>query len=104
VAATSGVARHLSGLASGLVNTAQQIGGSIGLAALTGIAASSTTRFLTHAHSTSQATVAAATVHGFHDGFYVAACFGIAASILALVIIKRPKNTPETADTPIAAV
>jgi EmrB/QacA subfamily drug resistance transporter len=104
VAATSGVAKHLSGLASGLVNTAQQIGGSIGLAALTGIAASTTTRFLTHAHSASRATVAAATVHGFHSGYYVASCFGVAASILAILVIKRPKNAPEAADTPVVAV
>jgi EmrB/QacA subfamily drug resistance transporter len=103
VAATSGVARHLSGLASGLVNTAQQIGGSLGLAALTGIAASSTTRFLMHAHSASHATVAAATVHGFHDGYYVAACFGVVASVLAILVIKRPKVATEAPETPIVA-
>jgi EmrB/QacA subfamily drug resistance transporter len=103
VAATSGVARHLSGLASGLVNTAQQMGGSLGLAALTGIAASSTTRFLTHAHSASHATVAAATVHGFHNGYYVASCFGVAASLLAIFIIKRPKVATDVSETPIAA-
>jgi EmrB/QacA subfamily drug resistance transporter len=104
VTATSGVVGHLSGLASGLVNTAQQIGGSLGLAALSGIAASSTVRFLHNAHSASRQTVAAATVHGFHDGYYVAACFSLTASVLAILVIRKIKLSAKAADTPIAAV
>lgn len=96
IAATSGVAGHLSGLASGLLNTAQQIGGSLGLAVLTGIAASSTIRFLQHAHgSSAPATVAAATVHGFQSGFYIAMGFALLASLLAIVVIKQQKPAVE---------
>ncbi len=72
VAATSGVPGHLSGLASGLVNTAQQIGGSLGLAVLSGIAASSAMRYAVHAHAQNTAAIAVATVHGYKTGFYVA--------------------------------
>jgi EmrB/QacA subfamily drug resistance transporter len=101
VAATSGVAGHLSGLASGLVNTAQQIGGALGLAVLTGIATSSATRYLHAAHGITPATTAAATVHGFQSGYYTAVGFAIGASLLATIIIKRSKSAP-TADTETA--
>lgn len=95
VAATSGVAGHLSGLASGLVNTSQQIGGSLGLAVLSGIAASSTTRFLAHSTHITRSTILAATVHGYKNGFYIAVSFSIVACLLATLVIKQkrpPKN------------
>ncbi len=91
VAATSGVAGHLSGLASGLVNTAQQIGGAIGLAVLTGIATSNTLRYLHHSKVLSRATTVAATVHGFHSGYYTATGFALTASLLAALVIKQPQ-------------
>ena len=99
VAATSGVAGHLSGLASGLVNTTQQIGGSLGLAILSGIAASATTRFIMNAHSMSQSTAVAATVHGYQTGFRIAVFFAISASLLAIFVIKQkaPVNHIDTA-------
>jgi sugar phosphate permease len=89
VAATSGVPGHLSGLASGLVNTAQQIGGSLGLAVLSGIAASSAVRYAVHSHARSQAALAVATVHGYRTGFYVAVTFSLLASIIAIIVIKQ---------------
>ena len=92
VAATSGVAPKLSGLASGLVNTSQQVGGSLGLAILSGIAASATTRYIVHAHSLSQYTIVSGTVHGYRTGFYIAVFFSIFASIVAAFVIKAPKK------------
>jgi len=91
VAATSGVAPQLSGLASGLITTSQQVGGSLGLAVLAGIVASSTARYITNAHSLSPLTQAAGAVHAFHIAFYFAAGFAVMASILALIIIKQKK-------------
>jgi EmrB/QacA subfamily drug resistance transporter len=89
IAATSGVPQHEAGLASGLLNTSQQIGGALGLAVLTGVATSATTRYLQNLHGApSQAARAAATVHGFHDGYLIASCFGIAASLLATIVIR----------------
>jgi len=92
VAATSGVKPEQSGLASGLVNTAQQVGGSLGLAILSGIAASSTTRYIMNAHSHTPLTIVEGTVHGFSQGFYIAVTFSILASLTAAIVIKQKKG------------
>ena len=109
IAATSGVPKHEAGLASGLLNTSQQIGGAVGLAVLTGVATSSTKRYLNNLHlhaAPNHAVVAAATVHGFHDGYLIASTFGIGASLLAAFVIKAQgaKADPSHAEaTPVAA-
>lgn len=92
VAATSGVPGHLSGLASGLVTTAQQIGGSLGLAILSGIAASSAMRYIVHTHAQSKAAIAIGTVHGYKTGLYFAVTFSLLASLIAIIVIKQKKG------------
>jgi EmrB/QacA subfamily drug resistance transporter len=95
IAATSGVPGHEAGLASGLLNTAQQIGGSLGLAVLTGVATSSTSRYIENLRLNTMPThaiVAAATVHGFHDGYLIASTFGIGASLIAIFVIQAQKG------------
>ncbi|HWB38801.1 MAG TPA: MFS transporter [Candidatus Saccharimonadales bacterium] len=94
IAATSGVPHHEAGLASGLLNTSQQIGGALGLAVLTGVATSSTTRYIQNLHlhaSPTHANVLAGTVHGFHDGYLLAASFGVAAALIATIVIRNQK-------------
>jgi MFS family permease len=97
IAATSGVPKQQSGLASGLLNTSQQIGGALGLAVLSGAAASATTRFIMHSPSASQA---AAAVHGFHVAYYIATGFAVGAAVLAALIIKQQK-APSNEDGPV---
>jgi MFS family permease len=92
IAATSGVPHHEAGLASGLLNTSQQVGGAVGLAVLTGIATSSSARYITnlHLHSApTHAMINAGVVRGFHDGYLIASTFGIVAALIATFVIKQ---------------
>jgi EmrB/QacA subfamily drug resistance transporter len=85
-AAVSGAERDDAGLASALLNTSQQVGGAVGLALLSTIAASRTSSVLA---SDPHGGFANALVEGFHRGFVVGACFAVAAAILALLTISR---------------
>jgi EmrB/QacA subfamily drug resistance transporter len=83
---TSGVKGEDAGLASGLFNTAQQVGGSLGLAILSSLAASQTTSLL---HGTGHGGAIAARVSGYHVAFLAAAIMlGIAAVLMTVVLRK----------------
>lgn len=86
IAAVARVGEHESGLASGLINTAQQVGGALGLAILATIANSTSEPLLAAAQSPADA--GAALTEGFQDAFVGAAAFSIAGLILALVLIR----------------
>lgn len=99
-AATAGVPPRLAGLASGLINTAQQIGGALGLAVLSGISASGTARYIEHAHHVTPETAVAGAVHGFQSGYYVAALFTLTAVVFAALILKNTKP-PKDGESPV---
>lgn len=90
VTATSGVTHKESGLVSGLLNTAQQIGGALGLAVLSVISTQATNDKMAAAHG-NPAALPEALVHGFQQGFRAAVIFALAASIVALVVLKSKK-------------
>jgi EmrB/QacA subfamily drug resistance transporter len=90
--ATSGVDADDSGLASGLFNSAQQIGGSLGLAILSTLSASRTTSLLSSAaHPTGVAAQLAARVGGYHIAFDGGA-IALAAGAILLVLLLRPRH------------
>lgn len=92
IAATSGVQGKESGLASGLLNTSQQIGGAIGLAILTGVSSSAASNYVKNLTvAPGKLTPLQAEVHGFHAAFYIASAFMIGAVILATLITKQQK-------------
>jgi EmrB/QacA subfamily drug resistance transporter len=103
IAATTGVKGRESGLASGILNTSQQIGGAIGLAVLTGLSTSAASRFLQNLHhAPNKLTTLTSEVHGFHVAFLTAAFFMIGASVLAAVLLKQPKLTAAEAESEAA--
>ena len=84
--ATAGVQRQDSGVASALVNTMQQVGGSIGTSALSTIALTATTSYLA-AHPAVPLAPAVAATHGYTTAFAVSAgVFGLGV-ILAITLL-----------------
>ncbi|TQC50816.1 MFS transporter [Rhodococcus sp. WS4] len=98
--ATYGVRPHDAGIASAMLNTSQQVGGSIGTALLNTIAASATTSWIAaHASNSTNATELSqqAAVHGYTTAFWWAA--GILT--LAAVIVAACVRTGTTGRPPI---
>jgi MFS family permease len=96
IAALQGVAPTDAGVASGLVNTSRQIGGAIGLAVVSTIAA-------TYTGSLSAAAEAEALTHGFRISFAVLAVLGLAGAVLASVTLRpQPHAVVEPARPELA--
>ena len=96
IAAVSGVSGREAGLASGLINTSQQIGGALGLAILATIANSRTEDVMAQAGGDPQALPTALT-EGFQNAFLVGAGFAIVGALLAAVLISS-KDSREHAE------
>jgi EmrB/QacA subfamily drug resistance transporter len=90
--ATLGVDPEDSGVASATVNACQQIGGALGTALLSTLAASATTGFL-HGKVPSARLIAQAPIHGYTAAFYVAAAI-FAAGAIVTGLLYRP-GVPE---------
>jgi predicted MFS family arabinose efflux permease len=84
IAAVTGIRPDQAGLASGLVNTSQQVGGALGLAILVAIANSTTSGQI----SDGVRDRAVALTEGFQDAFLVGAGFAAAGAILAALLIS----------------
>ena len=92
--ATAGVPRQDSGVASALVNTGQQVGGSIGTAALSTVALTAATSYLA-AHRTEPLAPAIAATHGYTVAFAVSAGIFALGVILAIVLLPSRRRLAE---------
>src|SRR5262249_52948092 len=99
----TGVTQADAGIASGLINTSQQIGGAVGVALATTLA----TTFPTHsldAHASASPLGGAGLTHGFSIAFYALAAIAAVGAVLSAVLIESNPAVPEveTVDEPVA--
>jgi EmrB/QacA subfamily drug resistance transporter len=94
IGALTGVRGSEAGVASGLLNTSQQIGGAIGVAVTTTVATAFTAHYVS-SHPGVGAFDGAALTHGFHVTFGVLAAIAAAAAVLAAVLVETHPRTPQ---------
>src|SRR4029077_7768663 len=95
IAGLTGVERADAGVASGLINTSRQIGGAIGIAAVSAIAATSTSNYA-NSHS---AVSAVALDHGFKTGLYVLTGLLVFGALVAVTLVRSAPIEAAPVDT-----
>ena len=104
--ATLGVDRRYAGVASAMVNTSQQVGGSIGVALLSTLAATAFTDYLAD-HPASASVAAEAAVHSYATAYGWSAAFFVFGAVLTGLLFRRRSqglnlsHTPAAADEPV---
>jgi EmrB/QacA subfamily drug resistance transporter len=100
--ATYGVDPHDTGVASAMVNTMQQVSGSVGTALLSSIFASAVTSYLVGKPHTPQV-LGAAAVHGYTVGFWVAAGVFAVGAVVVATTVESIRLQPDAEREPVAA-
>ena len=99
IAATNGVPATEAGLASGLLNVTQQVGGALGLAVLSSVSTSRVTSALDGGSA-----LPAALTHGFKGAFIVGAVVCALALVVALALLPPRRREPEQEDVETVAL
>ena len=95
IAALAGVDDAEAGLASGLINTSQQIGGALGIAALAAVANRTTSDAVASGSAVPQALV-----DGFHAAFWGGAIVAAIGIVAALVLVRSEELAAEELPVP----
>ncbi|MDQ2984041.1 MAG: MFS transporter [Actinomycetota bacterium] len=86
IAALAGVSPQQAGLASGLLNTSQQVGGAIGVAVVTTIFTTRSNSLLKTGHTASEAFTS-----GYQDAFWALVAVALAGALMAFVLLRRAR-------------
>jgi len=93
IAAVAGTKREEAGLASGLINTSQQVGGAVGIAILSTVATSTTNDAIA-----SGTELPFALTDGFQAAFWVGAAVALAGVLVSIFLVRgrdlRPQEVP----------
>jgi EmrB/QacA subfamily drug resistance transporter len=101
IGSVTGTEPSEAGLASGLINTSQQVGGALGLAVLVTVATNRTDSVL----ASGERNPAVALTEGFQDAFFAAGVMAVVAALLAAVLIStRDSRAMAESGEPPAAV
>ncbi|MCX6429509.1 MAG: MFS transporter [Actinobacteria bacterium] len=103
IASTSlhGIGSHDSGVGSAMLNTSQQIGGSLGTALLNTIAATATASYIVLHGGKTKVEQYAALTHGYTESFKVGAAFLIIGTIVVALTIRLGKESLVETDEPV---
>ncbi len=93
ILALAGVEWHQAGLASGLINTSQQIGGAIGVAVMSTVAFTHAETLIGEGNQPAEALTT-----GFTWAFWVGAAFWLAATVAAIIFIRRDEVPVDAAE------
>ncbi len=97
--ALHGVGHHDAGVASAVINTTQQVGGSLGTALMNTVAVTATTSFIA---ANGSADMAAALTHGYTHGFLLGAVLLLVAAVVVMVLIRIGPSAAQEEDAPAA--
>jgi EmrB/QacA subfamily drug resistance transporter len=92
IAALAGTSPEDAGLASGLINTSQQVGGAVGIAVLSTIAVSTTDDAVASGHS-----APVALTDGFVNAFWAGAAIGFAGVLVSIFVVRTRDLKPQEA-------
>jgi EmrB/QacA subfamily drug resistance transporter len=92
IAALAGTSPEEAGLASGLINTSQQVGGAVGIAILSTIAVSTTNHAVTNGHP-----APVALTDGFVNAFWAGAAIAFAGVLVSIFLVRTRDLKPQEA-------
>jgi predicted MFS family arabinose efflux permease len=101
--ATGDVRPEDAGVASAMVNTMQQVGGSIGVALLSTLSATAATNFVASHGAPTASTLTAAAVHGYTTAFTWAAGIFLLGALLATMMLRSGVQQQDPAAVPSLA-
>jgi EmrB/QacA subfamily drug resistance transporter len=102
--ALHGVQHHDAGVASAVINTSQQVGGSLGTAVMNTVAVTATSAYLAANAAMGEAALPAALTHGYTRGFLLGGTLLLVAAVVVLVLVRIGPSAVADEEEPMTPV